>query len=102
MSLPGFSAETTLNRTMSRYVMTGGIVPSEAVVLPSSTYCGKCYKSDGVCVQNCTVTLPPMCQWIGGIRHCSPPVNGSYRNPCPIIACDQEPQCCPTGCVHCS
>jgi hypothetical protein len=82
--------------------MTATIVRSEVLVLASSTYCGKCYRSEGVCVQDCTVTLPPACHRIGGINYCSPPVNGSYTNPCPVIACDQEPQCCPTGCVNCS
>jgi hypothetical protein len=102
MSLPGFSGEISLERTRGHYVIADSIVRSEGVVLPSSTYCGKCYKSGGACVQDCKVTIPPTCHRIGGLEHCLPPVNGSVTNPCPLIECYKEPQCCPTGCVNCS
>jgi hypothetical protein len=87
MTLPGFSAETSLYKTTVPYrlvgasVQAGGAVPQQ---VHNSTSCGPCHLDAGACVQSCLICTPRFC--IPHLRDCDP------------SAC--RPHCCPPG-FHC-
>jgi len=61
MTLPGFSAETSLYKTTVPYrlvgasVQAGGAVPQQ---VHNSTSCGPCHLDAGACVQSCLICTP--------------------------------------------
>ena len=88
MTLPGFSAETSLYKTSVRYRLMGASAQADGVVLQQLVFCGPCHlRPNGACVRDCRFCEP------------FPPHCFTFTYPCSPSACLDS---CTLDCPQCN
>jgi hypothetical protein len=95
MTVPGFSAETSLYKTTVHYRLTPASAQADGVMLQQFPFCGLCHlNSAGVCVQDCGFCIAHPFNCLSWTEPCTlsdccaikcPPCNRFVG--CPRLAC---------------